>query len=337
MRGSLWLAALGFVLSLTLMAVRATFPSGEFVTELNTELFESDITGRPDTGFYLVEFYSPTCGHCKAFGPVYEEVGNSLRSIIPVGRLSVHDYADLTAIYKVKSVPHVALFLPGATPPVVYQEDRTAKEIVEWVLGAMAEFETPLKEIKEDGVEAFINSNKRITHSRYLMINAGTSPVTWGLIHKRIGNRAIAAHLDSNLIGDQKGFKAKYNISRFPAVVAHLKPKDSAEIRIVSFSDFGMMTEVQKILMEEKAYGKGEQPLEDVDTDGVFDATFKETANSSSFLPDTPVLAGIASFLGFACIGVLWAYKNRNKKVKEVVPVDLTGVSWEVGGKKALD
>jgi len=38
------------------------FPGGDFVKELNTELFEKDVRGRGVDGFYLVEFYSPMCG-----------------------------------------------------------------------------------------------------------------------------------------------------------------------------------------------------------------------------------------------------------------------------------
>jgi len=51
--------------------------------------------------------------------------------------------------------------------------------------------------------------------------------------------------------------------------------------------------------------------------------------------------SGVIFFLLAVSCGALagWAYRNRNRKVREVVPVvDLNSVAWDVtGGKKNID
>ena len=42
----------------------------------------------------------------------------------------------------------MVLFLPGSDVPIVYQDDRTSKDIVDWVLHALAEYETPVLDLK---------------------------------------------------------------------------------------------------------------------------------------------------------------------------------------------
>jgi len=328
------LVALAVTVALTSVAL-AGFPAGDFVTELDDKLFESDIRSRPKDGFYLVEFYSPTCGHCRAFAPIYEEVGDSLRSIIPVGRLSVHDYRDLTSEYKVKGVPHVALFLPQNDNPIVYQDDKNVKDIVEWVLGAMIEFEVPMKELKANEMDAFLNVQKKIYPSRYLMISAGSTSI-WGAVQKRAGTKAILAHMNANLIDISK---SQFNISRLPAAVAHMRAKESdpadAPIEIITFQGSAMMSEIQRAMIKEKAFDDSSTPLkDDVSTEGMIN-TKADGANQTYDLATISV--AVVGIFVCTCFGLFWFYKNRNKKVKEVVPVNLEGVTWEVGGKKALD
>lgn len=36
------------------------------------------------------------------------------------------------------------------------------------------------------------------------------------------------------------------------------------------------------------------------------------------------------------CVGGFWVYNNRNKKVREIVSVDLNSVAWDVG-KRSID
>lgn len=53
--------ALAALLALT-NASTLGFPAGEHVVELDAKKMDSDVIGRPQDGFYLVEFYSPICG-----------------------------------------------------------------------------------------------------------------------------------------------------------------------------------------------------------------------------------------------------------------------------------
>lgn len=57
----------------------------------------------------LSYFSSPTCGPCRMFGPVMEQIGQR----VPVQEINVDDQPDLTARYSVRNVPTVLIIKDG--------------------------------------------------------------------------------------------------------------------------------------------------------------------------------------------------------------------------------
>jgi thioredoxin 1 len=57
----------------------------------------------------ILYFSAPWCGPCKQFGPVMEQMGQS----IPVQKINVDDQPDLATAYSVRTVPTVIIVKDG--------------------------------------------------------------------------------------------------------------------------------------------------------------------------------------------------------------------------------
>ena len=57
----------------------------------------------------ILYFSAPWCGPCKQFGPVMEQMGQS----IPVQKINVDDQPDLATAYSVRNVPTVIIVKDG--------------------------------------------------------------------------------------------------------------------------------------------------------------------------------------------------------------------------------
>jgi protein disulfide-isomerase-like protein len=84
------------------------------VTELTDDLITSVVL-QSDVP-WLIEFYSPWCGHCKAFAPTYRRVAEELRktdSPIRVAAIDATKYRKHFDAFNVRGFPTVALLPTG--------------------------------------------------------------------------------------------------------------------------------------------------------------------------------------------------------------------------------
>ena len=57
----------------------------------------------------ILYFSAPWCGPCKQFGPVMEQIGQS----VPVQKINIDDQPDLATSYSVRNVPTVIIVKDG--------------------------------------------------------------------------------------------------------------------------------------------------------------------------------------------------------------------------------
>jgi thioredoxin 1 len=57
----------------------------------------------------ILYFSAPWCGPCKQFGPVMEQIGQS----VPVQKINIDDQPDLAISYSVRNVPTVIIVKDG--------------------------------------------------------------------------------------------------------------------------------------------------------------------------------------------------------------------------------
>ncbi|CAH0517886.1 unnamed protein product [Peronospora belbahrii] len=127
-----------------------TSPSGESdVITLTDETFDDMVLDSGD--IWLVEFYAPWCGHCKALAPEWEQAASDLKGSVKVAALDATVNEGKISEYGIEGFPMIKLFGPNAMGPADakdYQGERTASAITEFALAALDEMGAGLR-IKE--------------------------------------------------------------------------------------------------------------------------------------------------------------------------------------------
>ena len=75
------------------------------------ELTKDNFIAETGEGLVLIDFWAEWCGPCQAMIPVLEELEKS--SDVKVGKVNVDNEPDLSAEYRVMSIPTLVLFKDG--------------------------------------------------------------------------------------------------------------------------------------------------------------------------------------------------------------------------------
>lgn len=102
------------------------------VVELDSKNFQKEVIDSDQ--LWLVEFYAPWCGHCKALQPAWEKVAKALKGIVKVGAVDADADRSLGGQYGVKGFPTLKFFGTNKKSPQDYQGGRDEKSIVNFVL-----------------------------------------------------------------------------------------------------------------------------------------------------------------------------------------------------------
>ena len=81
------------------------------VIELNDDNFDEMVTNSTD--FWMIEFYSPYCGHCLKLMPKWEEAATALKGKAKLGKVDVSTQEKLKTKYEIDSFPKLRVFHRG--------------------------------------------------------------------------------------------------------------------------------------------------------------------------------------------------------------------------------
>ena len=99
------------------VAMMVTFVAvvADSVVTLDDDTFD-DATA---TGNWMLEFYAPWCGHCKALAPVYAQAAKQLTGDgFRFAKIDATENSALQATYNIKGYPRVMYKLDGVDDPV---------------------------------------------------------------------------------------------------------------------------------------------------------------------------------------------------------------------------
>ncbi len=80
------------------------------VIKITKENFESEVLKSDKT--VLLDFYADWCGPCKMIGPIVAEIADE-RNDIKVGKINVDDEIALANMFKISSIPMLAVIKDG--------------------------------------------------------------------------------------------------------------------------------------------------------------------------------------------------------------------------------
>jgi thioredoxin 2 len=92
--------------------------------------FQNEVIGHP--GIVLVEFWSPTCGHCRVMSPLIDEFALEKNGIIKIVKINSMAEPGLASQFNIMGVPTFILFNNGnklASIPGAMNKD----QLVGWI------------------------------------------------------------------------------------------------------------------------------------------------------------------------------------------------------------
>jgi len=119
------------LLALFLMSGKSVYCDHHEVIDLTNESFDKALA---DHKHVMVNFYSPSCSHCKALDPEYVKVADELHAIdssVKIARVDASKEIEIAKKQGIDGYPTLKLFIDGK--PLEYNGPRKADKMVIWI------------------------------------------------------------------------------------------------------------------------------------------------------------------------------------------------------------
>ncbi|KAK6619580.1 hypothetical protein RUM43_012337 [Polyplax serrata] len=116
------------------------------VVELGDNNFASRVYNSKD--YWLIEFYSPGCGHCQRLAPEWAKAATELKGKVKVAAVDATVHHQVSNEFNIRAFPTMFWLEPGSRSrrdAYEYDGGRTASDIVNWALDRLLQNIAPPK------------------------------------------------------------------------------------------------------------------------------------------------------------------------------------------------
>lgn len=99
-------------------------------------LDEESYDRRTEFGPWLVEYYAPWCGHCRALAPIYEELAVALKGKVNVAKVDCTVNESICRKHPIRGFPTIYMQQHGVA--IEYNGHRVLQPMIDFSLGAIA-------------------------------------------------------------------------------------------------------------------------------------------------------------------------------------------------------
>ncbi|GJJ72042.1 hypothetical protein EMPS_04399 [Entomortierella parvispora] len=110
-------------------------PEGK-VAVLDAMTYTAALQGGGGGAPWLIEYYAPWCGHCKALAPIYEELAKELKGLVNVGKVDCPANEVICRSQGVRGYPTIKLHQHGKAAE--FTDRRSLESMKNFALGATA-------------------------------------------------------------------------------------------------------------------------------------------------------------------------------------------------------
>ena len=128
---------LSIILAFAVYFSACLYSSSGPVVLLNQNNFKKEVLDSKD--IWLIEFFAPWCGHCKAFAPEYEKAARALKGIFKIGAVDADSEKGLASQFGISGFPTVKFFGENKNSPIDYPGQRKAEDVVSFMMNKARE------------------------------------------------------------------------------------------------------------------------------------------------------------------------------------------------------